>query len=187
MPYDLQVNPHDLQVLCPVGRDVEECKREVDLSIQRLFYWGTYADKYGGQVQVRSCDDHVTLLIEFSYEYQQCPDPSIPSYSLPSSSSYLLPPLLLFPLPPHPSQETTLYGCTVRINEPVGVIGIACPDESPLLAFVSLFAPAVVRGNTIIIIPSEKYPLSAMDLYQVSWGGSLVPRPTPFFLFFGFC
>ena len=55
-------------------------------------------------------------------------------------------------------QETTLYGCTVRINEPVGVIGIACPDESPLLAFVSLFVP-VVRGNTIIIVPSEKYPL----------------------------
>ena len=57
--------------ICPVGRDIEECKREVDLSIQRLFYWGAYADKYGGQVQVRSCDDHVTLLIQFSYEYQQ--------------------------------------------------------------------------------------------------------------------
>ena len=73
---------------------------------------------------------------------------------------------------PSPSvpQETTLYGCTVRINEPVGVIGIACPDESPLLAFVSLFAPAVVRGNTIIIVPSEKYPLSATDLYQVRRG-----------------
>ena len=51
------------------------------------------------------------------------------------------------------------------------MIGIACPDESPLLAFVSLFAPAVVRGNTIII-PSEKYPLSATDLYQVSGGGA---------------
>ena len=65
------------------------------------------------------------------------------------------------------AQETTLYGCTVRINEPVGVIGIACPDDYPLLAFVSLFSPAVVRGNTIVIIPSEKYPLSATDLYQV--------------------
>jgi len=51
----------------------------------------------------------------------------------------------------------------------VGVIGIACPDESPLLAFVSLFAPAVVRGNTIIVVPSKKYPLSATDLYQVNW------------------
>ena len=51
----------------------------------------------------------------------------------------------------------------------MGEIGIACPDESPLLAFVSLFAPAVVRGNTIVILPSEKYPLSATDLYQVNW------------------
>ena len=64
-------------------------------------------------------------------------------------------------------QETTLYGCTVRINEPVGVVGIACPDQFPLLAFVSLFAPAVVRGNTIVIVPSQQAPLSATDLYQV--------------------
>ena len=54
----------DHDYICPVGRDIDECKREVDLSIQRLFYWGAYADKYGGQVQVRSCDDHVTLIIQ---------------------------------------------------------------------------------------------------------------------------
>lgn len=64
-------------------------------------------------------------------------------------------------------QETTLYGATVKIHEPVGVIGMACPDAYPLLGFVSLFAPAVVRGNTMIIIPSQNYPLSALDLYQV--------------------
>ncbi len=63
-------------------------------------------------------------------------------------------------------QETTLYGATVKVHEPVGVIGIACPDEYPLLGFVSLFAPAVVRGNTVVMVPSEKYPLLAMDLYQ---------------------
>lgn len=64
-------------------------------------------------------------------------------------------------------QETNLYGCTVCIREPVGVIGITCPDESPLLSFVSLFAPAIVRANCVVIIPSEKYPLPALDLYQV--------------------
>ena len=64
-------------------------------------------------------------------------------------------------------QETTLYGATVKIHEPVGVIGIACPDEHPLLSFISLFAPAVVRGNTVVIVPSEKYPVLALDLYQV--------------------
>jgi aldehyde dehydrogenase (NAD+) len=49
---------------------------------------------------------------------------------------------------------------TVKVHEPVGVIGIACPDDYPLLGFVSLFAPAVIRGNVIVIIPSEKYPLA---------------------------
>lgn len=64
-------------------------------------------------------------------------------------------------------QETTLHGLVAGVNEPVGVIGIACPDEAPLLGFVSLFAPAIARGNTVVVIPSEKYPLSATDLYQV--------------------
>ena len=64
-------------------------------------------------------------------------------------------------------QETTLRGITVGVNEPVGVIGIACPDELPLLGFVSLMAPAIARGNTVVMLPSEKYPLSATDLYQV--------------------
>ncbi|MFC2028927.1 aldehyde dehydrogenase family protein [Chloroflexota bacterium] len=64
-------------------------------------------------------------------------------------------------------QETTLHGITVAVNEPVGVIGIVCPDEFPLLGFVSLVAPAIARGNTVVAIPSEKNPLSATDLYQV--------------------
>jgi aldehyde dehydrogenase (NAD+) len=64
-------------------------------------------------------------------------------------------------------QETTLRGITVAVNEPVGVIGIACPDEYPLLAFVSLMAPAIARGNTVVMIPSPKHPLSATDFYQV--------------------
>ncbi|MBE2270239.1 MAG: aldehyde dehydrogenase family protein [Anaerolinea sp.] len=64
-------------------------------------------------------------------------------------------------------QETVLRGVTLALNEPIGVIGIACPDESPLLAFVSLLAPAIARGNTIVILPSERHPLSATDFYQV--------------------
>jgi aldehyde dehydrogenase (NAD+) len=63
-------------------------------------------------------------------------------------------------------QETTLRGITVAVNEPVGVIGIACPDEFPLLGFVSLMAPAIARGNTVVMIPG-KHPLSATDFYQV--------------------
>lgn len=64
-------------------------------------------------------------------------------------------------------QETTLRGITVAVNEPIGVIGIACPDEMPLLGLISLMAPAIARGNTVVMIPSQKYPLSATDFYQV--------------------
>ncbi|MCY3780091.1 MAG: aldehyde dehydrogenase family protein [Chloroflexi bacterium] len=64
-------------------------------------------------------------------------------------------------------QETTLRGLVAAIHEPVGVIGIACPDEPPLLPFISLVAAAISRGNTVVCLPSPIYPLSATDLYQV--------------------
>jgi aldehyde dehydrogenase (NAD+) len=64
-------------------------------------------------------------------------------------------------------QETTLHGVTVGIHEPLGVLGIVCPDDFPLLGFVSLMAPAIARGNTVVMLPSEKHPLSATDFYQV--------------------
>jgi aldehyde dehydrogenase (NAD+) len=53
------------------------------------------------------------------------------------------------------------------VHEPVGVVGIACPDEFPLLGFVSLVAPAVALGNTVVAIPSPRHPLAATDFYQV--------------------
>ena len=41
------------QRLCSMtGCSVQEANQEVDITIQRLFYWGAYADKYGGTVQV---------------------------------------------------------------------------------------------------------------------------------------
>lgn len=64
-------------------------------------------------------------------------------------------------------QETELRGLTIALNEPLGVIGVACPDESPLLAFVSLVAPAIARGNTVVVVPSQAHPLAATDFYQV--------------------
>ncbi len=60
-----------------------------------------------------------------------------------------------------------IRGVTLAMNEPVGILGIACPDEAPLLAFVSLFAPAVAMGNRIVAVPSPVHPLSATDFYQV--------------------
>lgn len=64
-------------------------------------------------------------------------------------------------------QETQLYGTVLRLHEPVGLIGIACPDSFPLLGFISLVAPAIARGNAVVAIPSEKNPTIALALYQV--------------------
>jgi aldehyde dehydrogenase (NAD+) len=60
-----------------------------------------------------------------------------------------------------------LRGLTLALVEPIGVMGLVAPDEAPLLGFVSLLAPAVAMGNTVVIVPSEHHPLSATDLYQV--------------------
>jgi aldehyde dehydrogenase (NAD+) len=56
---------------------------------------------------------------------------------------------------------------TLAMNEPWGVMGILCPHEAPLLAFVSLVMPAIAMGNRVIIVPSPVDPLSATDFYQV--------------------
>lgn len=56
---------------------------------------------------------------------------------------------------------------TLALNEPQGVIGIACPDQAPLLAFITLTASAISAGNTVVAIPSQAYPLLATDFYQV--------------------
>ena len=63
--------------------------------------------------------------------------------------------------------QTPIRGVTLAMNEPIGVIGIACPEEAPLLGLVSLVGPAVAVGNTAIAIPSEAYPLAATELYTV--------------------
>jgi aldehyde dehydrogenase (NAD+) len=96
------------------GVGPQAARREVEQSIERLFMYAAYADKYGGTVQ-----------------------------------------------------ETELRGITVALTEPIGVIGVACPDDHPLLAMLSLIAPAIARGNAVVVIPSEKYPLIATDFYQV--------------------
>ena len=56
---------------------------------------------------------------------------------------------------------------TLAMNEPYGVMGILCPDEMPLLGFVSLVMPAIAMGNRVIAVPSPRQPLAATDLYQV--------------------
>lgn len=56
---------------------------------------------------------------------------------------------------------------TLAMNEPWGVMGIVCPDELPLLSFVSLVLPAIAMGNRVIAVPSARHPLLATNFYQV--------------------
>ncbi len=60
-----------------------------------------------------------------------------------------------------------IRGVAIAMNEPVGVIGIACDDRYPLLGMLSLVAPAVAMGNTTIVVPSQPHPLAATDFYSV--------------------
>ena len=55
----------------------------------------------------------------------------------------------------------------LAMKEPIGTVGVVCPADLPLLGFLSLVMPAISAGNTVVAIPSEKYPLIAGDLYQV--------------------
>ncbi|MFP6562824.1 aldehyde dehydrogenase family protein [Paraburkholderia sp. B3] len=96
------------------GYDVRSAAREVEMSIERLFYYAAWADKYDGAVHT----------------------------------------------PP-------LRGVALAMHEPLGVVGIVCPDEAPLLALVSLAAPALAMGNRVVVLASEASPLAATDFYQV--------------------
>jgi aldehyde dehydrogenase (NAD+) len=55
----------------------------------------------------------------------------------------------------------------IAMNEPIGTVGILCPQALPLLGFMSLVVPVLAAGNTAIVVPSEAYPLITADLYQL--------------------
>jgi aldehyde dehydrogenase (NAD+) len=96
------------------GQSHDEATREVELSLERCYFYAAWADKFDGAVH-----------------------------------------------------QTAGRNVTLAMNEPLGVIGIACPTENPLLGLLSLVLPAIAMGNATVVIPSERYPLAATDLYQV--------------------
>ncbi|MCK6210009.1 aldehyde dehydrogenase family protein [Georgenia sp. EYE_87] len=51
--------------------------------------------------------------------------------------------------------------------EPTGVVAVVAPQESALLGLVSVVAPALVPGNTVVVVASEAAPLSAISLSEV--------------------
>jgi len=56
---------------------------------------------------------------------------------------------------------------SLALNEPFEVLAISCPDEAPLLAFVALVAPAIALGNRVVVTPSPRRPLAALEFLQV--------------------
>ena len=96
------------------GTKHEEAAREVQLSIERLFTYAAWADKWDGAVH-----------------------------------------------------HTPFRNVTLAMPEAIGTMGIISPDEAPLLGFISAVMPAVAMGNTVVAVPSERWPLAATDLYQV--------------------
>jgi acyl-CoA reductase-like NAD-dependent aldehyde dehydrogenase len=53
------------------------------------------------------------------------------------------------------------------LPEPTGVVGIVAPGDQSLLGLVSRLAPAIVSGNTAVVIASQQAPLPAVSLGEV--------------------
>ena len=53
------------------------------------------------------------------------------------------------------------------VTEPMGVTGIIAPDRPPLLPLITLIAPAIVSGNTVVAVASEKMPYPAILLGEM--------------------
>lgn len=65
-------------------------------------------------------------------------------------------------------RSTTIKGTVIRVNEPLGVVGIACSDKGYLLSnFVSAMAAALAAGNSVVVLASSEQPLPALQFCQV--------------------
>jgi acyl-CoA reductase-like NAD-dependent aldehyde dehydrogenase len=53
------------------------------------------------------------------------------------------------------------------VTEPMGIVGVIAPDEAPLLALISLIAPAIASGNTVVALASSSQPYPAIVLGEV--------------------
>jgi len=51
--------------------------------------------------------------------------------------------------------------------EPTGVVAVLAPQDAPLLGLVSVVAPAIVTGNTVVVVASERQPIPAVTLAEI--------------------
>jgi acyl-CoA reductase-like NAD-dependent aldehyde dehydrogenase len=56
----------------------------------------------------------------------------------------------------------------LSVPEPTGIVAIVAPQgSSSLLGLVSVLAPALVAGNTVVVVADQAHPLSAISLAEV--------------------
>ena len=53
------------------------------------------------------------------------------------------------------------------VTEPMGIVGLLAPEEAPLLALISLIAPAITGGNTVVALASSAQPYPAIVLGEM--------------------
>jgi aldehyde dehydrogenase (NAD+) len=111
---DARTEEFERRIATLTGASAKDARREVQASIERLFAYAAWADKFESRVH------------------------SAPGRQL-----------------------------AISVHEPLGIMGLVCPDPFPLLGFVSLIAPAMAMGNRCVAIPSARFPLLATDFYQV--------------------
>ncbi|MEK6687882.1 MAG: aldehyde dehydrogenase family protein, partial [Gemmatimonadota bacterium] len=63
--------------------------------------------------------------------------------------------------------QTPFRNVTLAMPEPIGVMGVACPEAPSLLGLLSTILPLIAIGNTVVAVPSERWPLLATDCYQL--------------------
>ncbi|KIZ14431.1 aldehyde dehydrogenase family protein [Streptomyces natalensis] len=51
--------------------------------------------------------------------------------------------------------------------EPTGVVAVLAPQESSFLGLVSVIAPVIVCGSTVVVVASQNAPLPALSLAEV--------------------
>ncbi|SDB04421.1 aldehyde dehydrogenase [Bauldia litoralis] len=65
-----------------------------------------------------------------------------------------------------PIDRTSVLNYTLR--EPLGVVGVIMPWNSPLFLTVMAVAPALAAGNTVVIKPSEVTPASMIEAVRIA-------------------